>query len=79
MEKDYKITIDEVEAFDIEDGEVMKLNIRWDSNIGWGETDFKFTTDGTFTVYTEHMCTNDDKEFLYQLMKALVDKCEVVG
>lgn len=77
MEKDYQIEITGVDAYEFTNENGLVVN--WSSNIGWGQTNFSFELDGTIKVATEHMCTNDDKDFLYQLMKALVDKCEVVG
>ena len=77
MAKDYKIEITEVRLYSHSDYKGMYID--WTSSIGWGETSFLFEPDGEIFVDSEHICSNDDKEFLYQLMKALVDKCEVEG
>ena len=74
---DYKIEITGVDAYEFTNENGLIVN--WQSVIGWGTTTFSFELDGSIKVDTEHMCTNDNKKFLYQLMKALVDKCEVAG
>ncbi|MBQ6482720.1 MAG: hypothetical protein IJI45_16550 [Anaerolineaceae bacterium] len=77
MVKDYKIEITEVRPYSHSGYNGMYID--WTSAIGWGETSFFFEPDGSIEVDTENVCSNDEKEFLYQLMKAFVDKCEVTG
>lgn len=74
---DYKIEITGVDAYEFTNENGLIVN--WQSVIGWGTTNFSFEMDGSIKVETEHMCKGEDKEFLHQLMKALVDKCEVIG
>ena len=74
---DYDIDVTSVEAYELSDIDMLIIN--YNSAIGWGQAVFTFERDGKILVETEKMCNNDNKEFLYQLMKALVDKCEVIG
>lgn len=74
---DYKIEITGVDAYEFTNENGLIVN--WQSVIGWGQAEFTFERDGKILVDTEKMCNNDDKEFLHQLMKAFVDKCEVIG
>ncbi len=75
--KNYDIDVTSVEAYELSDIDMLIVN--YNSAIGWGQSVFTFEMDGKILVETEKMCNNDNKEFLYQLMKAFVDKCEVIG
>ena len=51
------------------------LVIRWDSDIGFGEyTIYKEVGSDEWHADSEHMDSNEDKDFLKELMKLFVEK-----
>lgn len=59
------------------------IYIDWVSDIGWGSYEIEVTQndDEGFKVEadSEHMDSNDDKAFVAELMRLLVEKMEILG
>lgn len=54
------------------------LVIRWDSDIGFGEyTIYKEVGSDEWYADSEHMDSNEDKDFLKELMKLFIEKIVV--
>lgn len=55
------------------------LVIRWDSDIGFGEyTIYKEVGSNEWHADSEHMDSNEDKDFIKELMKLFIEKLDVV-
>lgn len=53
--------------------------ISWDSNIGFGEyTIYKRVDSDKWCADSEHMDNNEDKDFIKELMKQLIEKLNIV-
>lgn len=64
---------------DYPDGEIQVMGIDWACNIGFGRYELFFEEDGTKIVATsEHMDTNDNKDFLRALLEKVCDMAEIV-
>lgn len=64
--------------FNYEGEEVQVFGIDWnDKRYGFGRFEILIDKDGQPHLYTESMCSNEDKEFAYELMKSLIDAAEV--
>ena len=53
------------------------LYIPWSCNLGFGELRIALDKDGNLYADTEHMCSNDNKEFLRLVLLALLEKIEI--
>lgn len=74
-----KINLDayEIEPFVNERG--SGIVIKWDSDIGFGEyTLYKAANSDEWKADSEHMDSNNDKAFLKELLKQLVEALEIV-
>ena len=61
------------------DKETQVLGIDWACNLGWGRYELFFEEDGTKIIATsEHMDTNDNKDFLRALLEKVCDMAEIV-
>ena len=61
------------------DKEIQVLGIDWDCNLGWGRYELFFKEDGTKIIATsEHMDSNDNKDFLRALLEKICDMVEIV-
>ena len=61
------------------DKEIEVLGIDWACNLGWGRYELFFKEDGTKIVATsEHMDSNDNKDFLRALLEKICDMAEIV-
>ena len=61
------------------DEQIEVLGIDWDCNLGWGRYELFFEEDGTKIIATsEHMDTNDNKDFLRALLEKVCDMAEIV-
>lgn len=61
------------------DKETQVLGIDWDCNLGWGRYELFFEEDGTKIIATsEHMDSNDNKDFLRALLEKVCDMAEIV-
>ena len=61
------------------DEEIQVLGIDWACNLGWGRYELFFKEDGTKIIATsEHMDSNDNKDFLHALLEKICDMAEIV-
>ena len=61
------------------DKEIEVLGIDWACNLGWGRYELFFKEDGTKIIATsEHMDSNDNKDFLRALLEKICDMVEIV-
>ena len=61
------------------DKETQVLGIDWACNLGWGRYELFFKENGTKIIATsEHMDTNDNKDFLRALLEKICDMAEIV-
>ena len=61
------------------DKEIEVLGIDWACNLGWGRYELFFKEDGTKIIATsEHMDSNDNKDFLRALLEKVCDMAEIV-
>ena len=61
------------------DKEIEVLGIDWACNLGWGRYELFFEEDGTKIIATsEHMDSNDNKDFLRALLEKICDMAEIV-
>ena len=61
------------------DKQIEVLGIDWACNLGWGRYELFFEEDGTKIVATsEHMDSNDNKDFLRALLEKVCDMAEIV-
>ena len=61
------------------DKETQVLGIDWDCNLGWGRYELFFKENGTKIIATsEHMDSNDNKDFLRALLEKICDMAEIV-
>ena len=61
------------------DKQIEVLGIDWACNLGWGRYELFFKEDGTKIIATsEHMDTNDNKDFLLALLEKVCDMAEIV-
>ena len=61
------------------DKQIEVLGIDWVCNLGWGRYELFFKENGTKIIATsEHMDTNDNKDFLRALFEKVCDMAEIV-
>ena len=61
------------------DKEIEVLGIDWACNLGWGRYELFFKENGTKIIATsEHMDSNDNKDFLRALLEKICDMAEIV-
>ena len=61
------------------DKEIEVLGIDWDCNLGFGRYELFFKENGTKIIATsEHMDSNDNKDFLRALLEKICDMAEIV-
>ena len=61
------------------DKEIEVLGIDWACNLGWGRYELFFKENGTKIIATsEHMDSNDNKDFLRALLEKVCDMAEIV-
>ena len=61
------------------DKETQVLGIDWSCNLGFGRYELFFKENGTKIIATsEHMDTNDNKDFLRALLEKVCDMAEIV-
>lgn len=61
------------------DKETQVLGIDWACNLGWGRYELFFKENGTKIIATsEHMDSNDNKDFLRALLEKICDMAEIV-
>ena len=61
------------------DKEIEVLGIDWACNLGWGRYELFFKENGTKIIATsEHMDSNDNKDFLRALLEKICDMVEIV-
>ena len=61
------------------DKQIEVLGIDWACNLGWGRYELFFKEDGTKIIATsEHMDSNDNKDFLRALLEKICDMAEIV-
>ena len=59
--------------------QIEVLGIDWACNLGWGRYELFFKENGTKIVATsEHMDSNDNKDFLRALLEKVCDMAEIV-
>lgn len=78
-EKKYSIDIDDIDFFN--NDKHSGVIISWSGNIGWGEyAIYRDKDDQELKLYGDSECMDyqDDKSFLQNLMKLLMDKIEIV-
>lgn len=55
------------------------LGIDWACNLGWGRYELFFKENGTKIIaISEHMDSNDNKDFLRALLEKICDMAEIV-
>ena len=61
------------------DKETQVLGIDWICDLGWGRYELFFKENGTKIIATsEHMDSNDNKDFLRALLEKICDMAEIV-
>ena len=78
--RDIHLQIDDIGGFN--NDEHTGIIISWSSDIGFGEyTIWKDTKDNEFKLYSDSECMDrdDDKEFISELMRLLVNKLMITG
>lgn len=78
--KEIHLSVDDIKGFDNDSYSGFK--IYWSSDIGFGEyTIWTEMEDGELKLYgdSEHMDSNDDKEFVTELMRLVVNKLIISG
>lgn len=76
MEKEFKFVYAEPNAFN--NGEYQGFCVEWGcENIGFGEVTFLFDKDGKVSIESEHMCNDQDKTFVHELMEYLINNATV--
>ena len=78
MARRFEVNSIELDAYDIHPFVNEKFTgfvIRWDSDIGFGEyTIYKEVGSDEWHADSEHMDSNEDKDFLKELMKLFIEK-----
>lgn len=78
--KDIHLQIDNIEGFCNDDR--TGFIISWSSDIGFGEyAVWKDCSDNDFKLYANSECmdSNDDKEFVAELMRLVINKLIITG
>lgn len=82
MARRFEVNSIELDAYDIHPFVNEKFTgfvIRWDSDIGFGEyTIYKEVGSNEWHADSEHMDSNEDKDFIKELMKLFIEKLDVV-
>lgn len=53
------------------------LRISWDGTAGFGQLDVVFDENGKAHLYTEFMCSQNNKLFAYKVMQRMIDEAIV--
>lgn len=71
------LSVDNVHCF--KNDEVDGIVFSWSANIGWGDlTLYKYrNNDEKWKADTECMCSNEDKDFIRQILNKWVDEMEI--
>ena len=70
-----KILVDDVHVFESKNRKYIVFS--WASNIGYGELTIYADEEGRWNADTEHMCNNEDKEFIRMVLNEWVNQMEV--
>jgi len=53
------------------------MRISWACNLGFGELEIYKDLEGHFVTQTEHLASNENKQFIKAIMDALIDMLDV--
>lgn len=76
--KDMQLKIEDVEFWGEHQTNKGGMRISWSGTIGFGQLDIFKGNDGKLCVATECMSTDEDKEFVEELLKLLSAELKVI-